>query len=92
MPREGTETVQNKSHEQAPRMHPMPREGTETPEYCKMFDAHIMHPMPREGTETELRRLVFLTLRQCILCPVRGRKLFAAEDYCYCLVNASYAP
>ena len=30
MPREGTETVQNKSHEQAPRMHPMPREGTET--------------------------------------------------------------
>ena len=37
-----------------------------------------MHPMPREGTETQ-RRFPRRLSYECILCPVRGRKLIIRD-------------
>ena len=38
-----------------------------------------MHPMPREGTETKESDIA-IPPTQCILCPVRGRKLYSYKN------------
>ena len=52
MPREGTETYDDKIIVYFNIMHPMPREGTETSQRIFLKRCRKMHPMPREGTET----------------------------------------